>query len=65
MGDDRRSDERWCPAAWVVCVDAVMWVMLGVGGVVGFFVGRIWAEVRRARHDMNVIWNGRRRYRGG
>ena len=40
-----------------------MWLTMGVGAVIGFFAGRIWAEIRRARHDMNRIWRSLRNYR--
>jgi hypothetical protein len=41
----------------------VLWVMLGLGGLLGFFVGRWTAETRRARSDMDKVWNARRGYR--
>ena len=34
-----------------------------LGAVLGFAVGRRWAEQARARHDMRQVWSGRRRYR--
>ncbi len=42
----------------------VMWLMLGVGAVVGFLAGRWWAEVAAARWAMSKTWRGRRGYRG-
>jgi hypothetical protein len=42
----------------------VLWVMLGLGALLGFFVGRWSAEGRRARSDMDKVWKGRRGYRG-
>ena len=44
-------------------MDIATIVLLGLGGVGGFFVGRRSAEGRRARHDMRNVWNGRSRYR--
>lgn len=38
-------------------------IVLLIGALVGFFLGRSWAEWRRARFDMRQVWNGRRRYR--
>ncbi|MDL5158567.1 hypothetical protein [Actinomycetospora termitidis] len=38
-------------------------LIAGGGVVVGFFLGRSWAEVRRARFDQRQVWNGRKRYR--
>lgn len=42
-----------------------MWVILVVGIVIGFFVGRWWAEFRRARFDMDRVWGSRKNYRDG
>jgi hypothetical protein len=42
-----------------------MWLTMGVGAVAGFFAGRIWAEFRRARYDMDRIWRTRKNYRDG
>lgn len=39
-----------------------VWLLV-VGGFVGVFVGRWWAEARRARYDMNRVWNSRKNYR--
>jgi hypothetical protein len=44
-------------------VSTATWLLLGAGFVPGMFVGRWWAERRRALFDMNTVWNGRRRYR--
>jgi hypothetical protein len=41
-----------------------LWFMLGLGGLLGFFVGRAVAEIRRARFDMDRVWDNRRTYRG-
>jgi hypothetical protein len=38
-------------------------LLIGAGFVPGLFLGRWWAERRRALFDMNQVWNGRRRYR--
>lgn len=38
-------------------------LLIGAGFVPGVFLGRWWAERRRALFDMNQVWNGRRRYR--
>lgn len=40
-----------------------MWLFIGLGVFGGYFVGRIRAEVGRARRDMNAVWNGRGKYR--
>jgi hypothetical protein len=40
-----------------------LWLMLALGALFGFFVGRWSAETRRARHDMGKVWEGRRGYR--
>lgn len=44
-------------------MDTYSIMMIGVGAVGGFFVGRWSAEYRRARADMRGIWNGRKKYR--
>lgn len=31
--------------------------------VAGFYVGRLYAEIRRARFDMKKIWHARQNYR--
>lgn len=38
-------------------------VVLVVGLVLGFGVGRWWAERARALYDMRQVWAGQRRYR--
>jgi hypothetical protein len=38
-------------------------LVLALGGLLGFFVGRWRAENRRARFDMERTWQGRRGYR--
>lgn len=38
-------------------------ILLLLGGVGGYFVGRWAAETRRAMFDRGVIWRNRRRYR--
>jgi hypothetical protein len=38
-------------------------VLLGIGCVFGFLIGRRTAENRRARYDMGRTWEGRRGYR--
>ena len=40
-----------------------MWVFVGLGGFGGFFLGRVTAEMRRARYDMRRVWDQRRNYR--
>jgi hypothetical protein len=40
-----------------------LWVVLGVGVFLGFFVGRWSAETFRALHDRKRIWDSRRNYR--
>jgi hypothetical protein len=42
-----------------------MWVILAIGIVIGFSVGRWWAETRRARFDMDRVWESRKNYRDG
>ncbi len=34
------------------------------GGATGTVVGRGWAEIRRAQHDMRRTWRTRTTYRG-
>lgn len=38
-------------------------LLLLAGGVVGFWAGRVTAEVRRAKWDMSRVWSGRKNYR--
>lgn len=42
---------------------ATILVSMGIGSIGGFFVGRVWAEIARARHDMHRVWEGRKAYR--
>lgn len=41
----------------------VLWLMLVVGVFLGWVIGRWRAESRRARVDMNNVWNNRKKYR--
>jgi hypothetical protein len=41
-----------------------MWLFIGIGLFFGYFLGRMRAEMGRARSDMNKIWDGRSNYRG-
>jgi hypothetical protein len=41
-----------------------LWLILVIGLVGGYFIGRWRAENRRARHDMGRVWGSRRGYRG-
>ena len=45
-------------------MSAGLWIVLVAGIVIGFYLGRWWAERARAKFDMNAVWTGRRRYRG-
>ena len=45
-------------------MDVATVMLLVIGAVPGFLIGRWSAEYRRARADMRGIWKGRRRYRG-
>lgn len=38
-------------------------ILIGIGCMFGFFIGRWRAENRRARFDMKRTWEGRRSYR--
>lgn len=40
-------------------------LLLVVGGLIGLFAGRVWAELFRARFDQKKIWKGRKDYRQG
>ena len=42
-----------------------MWVVLVVGVLIGMYLGRWWAEIRRARFDMDRTWASRKTYRDG
>jgi hypothetical protein len=46
-----------------VAVTTTLWLMLALGGFLGFFVGRWSAETHRARSDMSRVWQGRKGYR--
>ena len=46
-------------------MDPAMVVILAVGMLLGFWVGRWWGETRRARYDMKRTWDGRKGYRDG
>ena len=48
----------------VMAMTSAMWMLMGIGVFIGTFLGRWWAEFRRARHDMGRIWATRRNYRG-
>jgi hypothetical protein len=41
------------------------WLLMAIGTIPGFYVGRWTAESRRAHHDMDRTWNGRKNYRTG
>lgn len=45
-------------------MDASVILLLLVGVVVGFYLGRWTTEFRRGRFDSSTAWNARRRYRG-
>jgi hypothetical protein len=47
----------------VVDVENALWLMLVIGVFIGWFLGRWTAETRRARSDMNRVWNSRKNYR--
>lgn len=38
------------------------WLLMAIGSIPGFYVGRWTAETGRARHDMDKTWNGRKNY---
>lgn len=38
-------------------------VVIAVAVLAGAFVGRWWAETRRARSDMQAVWKARKNYR--
>jgi hypothetical protein len=42
-----------------------MVLVLVIGMLFGFWLGRWWGEFRRARYDMRRIWETKRNYRGG
>lgn len=39
------------------------WLLVALGTIPGFYVGRWTAETGRARADMGKAWNGRKNYR--
>lgn len=43
--------------------EAAFTVGVAAGAFVGFWIGRGWAEMNRARHDMRRTWRGRSGYR--
>ena len=44
-------------------VDSAIWVILIIGMVLGFYLGRWRTENRRARFDQDRIWKSRDTYR--
>jgi len=40
-----------------------LFIAFVAGGGVGVFLGRWWAETRRAQHDMRRAWRQRHNYR--
>jgi hypothetical protein len=49
----------------VVIVENALWLMLVIGIFIGWFLGRRTAENRRARTDMDRVWDSRKNYRDG
>jgi hypothetical protein len=47
-----------------MAMTTAMWMIMGLGVFIGMFLGRGWAEITRARHDMGRVWDSRRNYRG-
>ena len=47
----------------VVVTAQVILVLLALGGVGGWYLGRSWAEDARAEYDMQKIWKARHNYR--
>lgn len=45
-----------------VLVDAI-WLILLIGVILGFYLGRGRAENQRARHDQDRVWDARHNYR--
>ncbi len=43
---------------------AALFLAFLAGGATGAVVGRGWAEIRRAQHDMRRAWRTRKTYRG-
>jgi hypothetical protein len=52
------------PTKGVMTMTSTMWMIMGIGVFIGMYLGRWWAEFRRARHDMGRVWDTRRNYRG-
>lgn len=46
-------------------MESGLWLLLVVGAVLGFYLGRWRAENKRARVDMERVWDNRRSYREG
>lgn len=46
-------------------MDSALWIVLFVGVVLGYYLGRWRAESRRARFDQGNVWNARHKYRDG
>ncbi|WP_156934778.1 hypothetical protein [Pseudonocardia spinosispora] len=44
---------------------STLWIMLFIGAVPGYYLGRWRAENRRARFDQDNVWKGRHKYRDG
>ena len=44
-------------------VDSAIWVILIIGMVLGFYLGRGRTENQRARHDQARTWDSRHNYR--
>jgi hypothetical protein len=49
----------------VVDVENALWLMLVIGVFIGWWLGRRTAENRRARTDMDRVWDARKNYRDG
>jgi hypothetical protein len=56
-GHEPRTEE-------VMAMTSGMWMIMGIGVFIGTYLGRWWAEFRRARYDMGRVWGSRRNYRG-
>jgi hypothetical protein len=44
-------------------VDSAIWVILIIGVLIGFYLGRWRTEGRRARFDQDRVWDSRANYR--
>jgi hypothetical protein len=44
-------------------MDSGIWLLLGIGAFLGFYLGRWRAENARARFDQKRAWEGRKAYR--